>query len=696
MRIHMKSLLLALTVFVATPVLAQNDPFTWLEEVESEKALTWVKARNAETLKALEGDAQYAGFLKDMIGIYTATDRIPYGRYRGGYVYNFWQDKKSVRGVWRRTDLKSYQTDTPKWDVLLDLDALAKAEDENWVYKGVDCMAPAYELCMVRLSRGGKDASVFREFDLKSRAFVKGGFALPEAKSSTSWLDENTLFVGTDWGKGSQTKSGYPRVVKIWSRGTPLKDAKTFFEGDVADVGVWPSVWDRPDGQHVVAYRSKTFFTATFWYRMPDGSSVQLPLQESAKLHGFFKKEVIFSLREAWTVSGKTYPIGTVLAAPLKTLLAGQVGTPVVIYTPTKRSSVQSIAMAKDDLYIAVLDTVKGVLLRGELKADRSWTLTSVDLPKNGSLRVVSHNSSEDLIFINYEDFKTPDVLYSYQRGDAKPRAMRSLPKRFNADGVTVVQNMATSKDGTKIPYFLVKPAKAAKDGKMPTLLYGYGGFEISLTPRYMSTFGKLWLERGGAFVIANIRGGGEFGPAWHKAAKKLNRQRAFDDFIGVAEDLLARKITTPKHLGIMGGSNGGLLVGATFTQRPDLFNAVVCQVPLLDMLRYTKLLAGASWAAEYGDPEDPKMREAILKYSPYQNLKKDMTYPKVFFITSTRDDRVHPGHARKMAARMMAYGKPIHYFENIEGGHAASANQNQRAERKALEFVYLWQQLAP
>ena len=641
-------------------------------------------------MTVLVQDPRYQVFYEQAQAIVNATDRIPYGRYRGGFVYNFWQDGQNVRGLWRRTTLASYQTDRPEWDVILDFDKLAKEEGENWVYKGVSCLAPEHARCMLKLSRGGKDASVNREFDLKTRRFVEGGFEIPEAKSAVSWLDENTLLVGTDWGEGSLTKSGYPRTARLWKRGTKLADAVQIFEGDAKDVGTWGGVTHRPDGDVLSVSRMTTFFTGEHWVSRTGTDLKKLPIQDSAELQAFFQGQVLISLREAWTVGETTYPQGALLSFGLDAFLkSGTLPAIQTLYVPDERSSISSVSATRTALYVTLLENVKGKLNKFVLDAAKgTWSSSSVALEGTGTIAVSSIDAFSDTIFINYEGYLMPDQLFVYEGGADAPRSMKSLPQRFAAPDAVVQQLEATSADGVKVPYFLISPKK--ETAKSPVLLYGYGGFEVSLTPRYMASFGKLWLERGGAFVIANIRGGGEFGPRWHKAALKENRQRAFDDFIAVGEDLVQRGLTTPAQLGIMGGSNGGLLMGASFTQRPDLFGAVVCQVPLLDMLRYTKLLAGASWAAEYGDPDTPEMRSVIKKYSPYHNLASGKTYPKVFFLTSTKDDRVHPGHARKMAARMLAMDKPVFYYENTEGGHSASANQKQRARRLALEFVYL------
>ena len=673
-----------------------DDPYLWLEEVEGERALEWVHTRNKECFDELESDERYGKFLSQAEKLLNAKDRIPYGSIRGEYVYNFWQDAEHVRGIMRRTTPESYRLAKPEWETVLDIDALAKAEDENWVYKGTAWLAPDYERCLIKLSRGGTDASVHREFDTVAKRFVEGGFALPEAKSGVTWLDRDTLLVGTDWGEGSLTESGYPRVAKRWKRGTPLAEATTIFEGRHEDIGIWPRVMDSGEETIALVDQSLTFFTGAFHVIGPDGKLTSLPLQESADLAGFYAGRLLFTLREAWEVDGQTHAQGALLAINAAVFQAtGKLPSIETIYTPDERTSIEGVTVSRSGLYVTLLQNVKGRILRFSVNPQSGqWSSKLVPLPENGTVSISAAGPHSDTIFINYEDHVTPDRLSEFDAEANKFSTLKSLAARFDADELDVHQHMAKSADGTEVPYFVIHRKGLKPDGSTPTILYGYGGFEISLKPSYSATIGKLWLERGGAYAVANIRGGGEFGPRWHKAALKTERQRAYDDFIAVGEDLAKRGITSPKHLGISGGSNGGLLVGAIFTQRPDLLNAVVCRVPLLDMIRYTKLLAGASWAAEYGDPEVPKMREAILRYSPYQNVFPDKKYPKVFIETSTKDDRVHPGHARKMVARMREQGHEVLYYENTEGGHAAGANLKQHARRYALEYVYFSRQL--
>ncbi|MEC9080299.1 MAG: prolyl oligopeptidase family serine peptidase [Verrucomicrobiota bacterium] len=673
-----------------------DDPFLWLEQVEGERALKWVHERNSECFDELETDELYEVFLSQAEKLLNAKDRIPYGSIRGKHIYNFWQDAEHVRGIIRRTTPESYRLAEPEWETVLDIDALAKAENENWVYKGISWLTPNYKLCLVKLSRGGTDASEHREFDTTAKRFVEDGFVLPEAKSGVAWLDSDTLLVGTNWGEGSLTESGYPRVAKLWKRGTSLAEAKTIFEGRPEDIGIWPRVMNFGEETLALVEQSLTFFTGAYHVLGSDGKLMRLPLQKSADLAGFYAGRLLFTLREAWEVAGRTYKQGALLAINAANFKAtGKLPAIEIIYIPDDRSSVEGITVSRSGLYITLLQNVKGRILRFIVNPQNGkWTSKPLPVPQNGAVSVSAASPHSDTIFINYEDHVTPDKLSEYNARAHKLIELKSLPARFDSGELEVHQYMVRSADGTEIPYFVIHRKGLKPDGGTPTILYGYGGFEISLKPSYSATIGKLWLERGGAYAVANIRGGGEFGPRWHKAALKTQRQRAYDDFIAVAEDLAKRRITSSRYLGISGGSNGGLLVGAILTQRPDLLNAVVCRVPLLDMIRYTKLLAGASWAAEYGDPEDPKMRDAILRYSPYQNVFPDRKYPKVFIETSTKDDRVHPGHARKMVARMRDQGHEVLYYENTEGGHAAGANLKQHARRYALEYVYFSRQL--
>ncbi|MBI1399860.1 prolyl oligopeptidase family serine peptidase [Hyphomonas sp.] len=676
------------------------DSHLWLEAVEGKDALAWVEAQNARTLADLTADPNYAGFEAAALDALNSSERIPYGTVRDGLVYNFWQDTTNVRGLWRRTTLASYATDTPDWETILDFDKLAADEGQNWVYKGADCFRPkagdTYR-CLISLSNGGKDAVINREFDLETKSFVDGGFVTPEAKQGLAWASPDTLLVTTDWGEGTLTESGYPFIVKRWSRGTPLADAAELLRGAPTDVGVWPMTIKLEDGRVLQgAVQAETFFTSKyFWF--PDGetAAVQWPLPPMVSVNGVYKGQLLFSLQQDWTPEGRgAFKAGDLVAFNLEDFLKKrQLPKVELAFRPSATQAVDGVAVAKGAALLAISDNVVGKVLRLEPSAS-GWTTAPIELPGSGQVGIAFADEDETAVFLNYEDFLTPSSLLNYDIASSAVTTLKSLPAKFDTAGLRVDQFFATSKDGTRVPYFIVHREDMKLDGTTPTLLYGYGGFQVSMTPGYSPVTGRLWLEKGGAYVLANIRGGGEFGPNWHQAGLKQNRQRIYDDFIAVGEDLVARGITSPEHLGIMGGSNGGLLMGVILNQRPDLWNAVVVQVPLLDMLRYHLLLAGASWVGEYGSPDVPEERAFLETISPYQNFEASKPYPVPFFVTSTKDDRVHPGHARKMAKRFEEAGLPFLYFENTDGGHAAAADQTARAKRSALEFTYLTRQL--
>ena len=676
---------------------AQDDPYIWLEDVEGEKALEWVAERNKHSLGILEGDARFKGLMERSLKDYNAKDKIAYGRLLGGAVHNIWRDETNTRGLWRRTGLRSYKTGEPKWITVLDFDALAREEDENWVYKARTCLAPDFGRCLVSLSRGGSDAVVVREFDAMTRRFVPDGFVSEEAKQSVAWVDANTVLIGTDFGDDTMTDSGYANQIKLWKRGETLGQAKLMHEGDSKDVGSFGFSSHRPDGTFVGVVQALDFFTQSVLVMDGEGDDaemkkLQLPVEIDFK--GFFADMVLLQMRKDWAVGGKTAKAGSLVSIKVDDAMMGRSGLSLsVIFEPDERSSIDDVNIGKDRLFLSLLDDVTGKLVSAR-PSSSGWTTRDMNMPANGTLRVTSADEWSDAAFVNFESFLQPDTLYSVERGGT-PETIQSLPARFDAKNLVTEQKFATSADGTKVPYFLVRHKDTKMDGKTPTMLYGYGGFEISISPGYLNGFGKLWVESGGAYALANIRGGGEYGPKWHQAALKENRQRAFDDFIAVSEHLISTGLTSPRHLGIRGGSNGGLLVGAMMIQKPELYNAIICAVPLLDMMRYHTLLAGASWMGEYGNPNVAEERAYILKYSPYQNLKADASYPETFFFTNKKDDRVHPGHARKMAARMIEMGKPMIYYENVEGGHSSEANLKQRAFTDALQTVYALQKLS-
>ena len=679
-----------------------NEDHLYLEEVLGEKALAQVKVWNDRTLKRLTSDPRFAKMEGDALTILNSKDKIPYVSYRGGEVHNFWQDAAHVRGIWRKTTLDSYLTATPEWETVLDIDALAKAEDKNWVYKGNECLSPDYELCMVTLSDGGKDAAVQREFNTRTKSSVTSGFATRETKGGASWLDKDTQIAGVDFGAGTMTDSGYPMTARIWQRGTPLDTAKEFMRGQAADVAMSPGVIERADGsREIIMTRARTFYDSDyFWVPRKTGvlqTPVQFPVPAKSSLGSEFKGQMLLTLNEDW----RDFKSGDLVSFGLDDFMkSGEIKAVHLVVRPDEKSALNGYGVTKSKLLIGMMRDVVGSVDVYDWDSNLGqWipvvaTSHTPDFPKNGNLSLGATNDKEDVAFISSETFLTPSTLWTFNTDTWQKAKAKSLPDWFNASNMTAEQFFSTSKDGTQVPYFVVRSKATKLDGTNPTLLYGYGGFEVSLTPSYSATRGKLWLEQGGVYVLANIRGGGEYGPKWHQAGLKTNRQRIYDDFISVAEDLIAKKLTSPAHLGIEGGSNGGLLMGVMFTQRPDLFNAVVCAVPLLDMLRYDKLLAGASWVGEYGSPADPLEGAFLRSISPYHNIKPNVKYPEVFFLTSTKDDRVHPAHARKTAMRMQDQGHAFLYYENIDGGHSAAANLKETAKRLALQHVYLLQKL--
>ena len=702
---RLPALLLAATMLVSN-VLAQApdaDPYLGLEDVQGDEALAWVRERNRESRALLEKQPRFDATRARILEILDSKEKIPSVSRQGDWFYNLWQDEKSPRGLWRRTTLAEYRMPEPAWETVLDLDALGAAEKENWVWKGANCFGPAYARCIVALSRGGADAAVQREFDLVAKRFVPasdGGFTLPEAKSSVDWIDLDTVYVGTDFGPGSMTEAGYPRVIRRWQRGAPLAQAAIVFEGQSKDVAAFASVDRTPGFERTVFGRYTDFYNSVQWLLGADGELQPLDYPSDARF-AFWRDRVLIGLKSDWAVGGRTWPRGSLLVADAAAYLKGERRFEA-LFTPTATRSLDGFTVTASRVLLTILDNVAGRVEEWRAEGGR-WSRREVAAPFPGTLGVTAlhdpllgdRDALAEQYLLTYTDFLTPDSLMLGRTGSDARETLKSRPRFFDSTGMKVEQRFATSKDGTRVPYFVVWPKGAKADGANPTLLYGYGGFEVSQQPWYSGGFGSAWYGRGGVLAVANIRGGGEFGPAWHRAAIREHKQRSYDDFIAVAEDLIAAKITSPRHLGIEGGSNGGLLVGAVMLQRPELFNAVVCQVPLLDMRRYHRLLAGASWMAEYGDPDKPEDWAFLSRYSPYQNLRKDIKLPRVLFTTSTRDDRVHPGHARKMAARMAEQGHDFLYYENIEGGHGGAADNRQRADMLALEFSFLWLQLA-
>ena len=666
------------------------DPYLWLEDVTGPAALDWARERNAETLGELSGSARFAELRTEIRQVLDADDRIPYVGRRAGYLYNFWQDAAHPRGLWRRTTLAEYRRDQPDWDVLLDVDALATGEDENWVWKGATMLRPGgYRRALVQLSRGGADASVVREFDVAQRGFVADGFTVPEAKTDVGWIDADRIYVGTDFGPGSLTTSGYPRLVKEWRRGTPLSEAAVVYEGKPDDVGVH-AFHDPAEGfERDFVVRNIEFFRSE-WYLRTGGDLVQLAVPPDA-IVGVHREWLLIQTRSPWAVDGTSYPAGALLAARFDEFLAGRQEL-TTLFEPDAHTALSYHAWTRGYLILNMLHDVRSQLTVLTPPGERWQRAALAGVPEYTQTDVVETDpyDSDEYMLVS-SGFIQPDTLRYGQVGGGL-EVLKQAPAFFDATGLAVRQFFATSADGTAVPYFVVGPEHPAGPG--PTLLTGYGGFEISLTPSYSGVIGRAWLARGGTYVVANLRGGGEYGPQWHLSAIKENRHLVYEDFAAVAADLVTRGITTRAQLGIEGGSNGGLLMGVMLTRYPELFGAIVSQVPLLDMRRYNELLAGASWMAEYGDPREPAEWDYLRPFSPYQNAAAGRPYPPVLFITSTRDDRVHPGHARKMVARLREQGHDVGYYENIEGGHGAAADNEQRALKWALVLEFLWQRL--
>ncbi len=680
-----QSITLLIIAFMTSNLFAQDDKYLWLEEVENPKALEWVDGWNKKSLAEIKGNNNYQAIYEKNLEIYNSNERIADPQIIGKYIYNFWQDKDHERGIWRRTTLKSYLTGSPEWEILLDIDKLSEKDGIKWVYKGASALYPEYKRFMVSLSKGGGDAVVWKEFDTETKTFIIGGFELPEAKGGVSWVDENTLFVSTDFGNG-MTTSGYPKEVRLWKRGTPLSNAEKVFEGKETDMSVSAFAYHTKNKAYRIVSQRTSFYTGDT-YLMENGKLIKAELPDDIELTAILNNQVILQLKSNWKTGGKTWKQGAVVSIDYNDLIQNKINLKLIVL-PDDRSSVTSVAVTKNALLINMLNNVKSELYKFTLKNE--WEKEMIKTPELGNITMGSTDDESENYFFYFTNFLEPSTLYLGNSASGEIKKIKSLPVFFPTDKYQVQQFEAISKDGTKIPYFVVSNKNIKYNSNNPTLLYAYGGFEIPQLPGYNAVMGNAWLEKGGVYVLANIRGGGEFGPKWHQAGLRENRQRVYDDFHAVAENLVERKITQPKKLGIFGGSNGGLLVGVAYTQRPDLYGAVVCAVPLLDMKRYNKLLAGSSWMAEYGNPDIPEEWEYISKYSPYQNIKPGMNYPEVFFTTSTRDDRVHPGHARKAVAKMDELGYKVYYFENTEGGHAGASTNEQRAQMYSLIYTYL------
>ncbi|MES2755393.1 MAG: prolyl oligopeptidase family serine peptidase [Pseudomonadota bacterium] len=690
-----KLLPLALVALLPTVALAQaDDPYLWLEEIEGDRALAQVKTWNAKTEAALTGTAKFEADRKRARAILDDKAQIAMpGRVMGDRITNFWRDAANPRGLWRTTSLASYTAGKPQWRTIIDVDALGKAEGKSWVWHGANCLEPAYVRCLVSLSPGGTDADIVREFDLTTGKFVTDGFTLPEAKSDVNWVDADTLLVATDWGKGSLTTSGYPRTAKLWKRGTPLADAKSVKTIDEKLVGLNITVGVDGDTRWPMLVVSKGYWDSDLFLGLPNGKFVPVPLPEGADYQDVTEGRLIAKLNQP---SGR-FTAGSLIAFPIADIAAGRDAAPELVLAPTRSQSLEEVNATDHVLWVKVLDDVSGKLL-ALTRGPTGWTQRAVPLAANSTVHIVGGAGSRDLAFATVEGMLTPPTLFAIPARGA-PTRVQSLPARFDAGKFAVAQRFAISKDGTRVPYFLV--TKRGVRGATPALIHAYGGFRQAQTPTYLTgqpyragPLGLFWVEQGNAYVLANIRGGGEYGPAWHQAALREKRQNSFDDLHAVAEDLVRTGVSARGRIAISGRSNGGVLVGAAMTQRPDLYGAVISGSPLHDMQRYSKLSAGASWMGEYGNPDVPADWAFMAKYSPYQNVKRGVKYPPLFEYLSTKDDRVHPGHARKMTAKLTDYGNTVYYHEYLEGGHSVGADNAEDANRAALLNAFLIKEL--
>ena len=686
----MKTLyLIALSLVTSATFSQENDPYLWLEEVESDSSMDWVLKQNELTKKKLTNSESFSGLKGEFVTAYGDKDKIAYPSVVKEMVYNTWKDDDHVRGIWRRISQDDYNAGNDNWETVLDLDELSAKEGKSWVFHGSNMLEPDFTRCLITLSDGGTDEAEIREFDLKTKTFVKDGFFLPSSKGSANWLSKDELIISRNFGEGSLTTSGYPRIVKRWKRGTDLADARQIFEAPETHMGCWG--YSRyMDGKYAAGVSVYENFYSHQTHEEYNGKMVKMAIPDDSDAHGIYKEQMLFSLHSDWEVNGETFAIGSVMSVNFEALLAGKQIEPKLVMLPSARSSVSDVAICKDFVLINMTENVQSKLLKFDFIKEQ-WTRSKYETPDFGSISLIDYDKKDNGFYYIFSNFITPATLY-YSDGISST-TIKKQKDYFDVAGLEVEYKETKSKDGTLIPYFIVHKKDIVLDGTNPTLVYAYGGFNISQRPSYKKEAGIGWLEKGGVYVIACIRGGGEFGPAWHQAALKEKRQNAYDDFYSVCENLINEKITTPEHMGAFGWSNGGLMAGVVATQRPDLFNAVIIGAPLLDMKRFSHMLAGASWMGEYGDPDTDDW-EFIKKYSPYHNIHKDKKYPEVLFMTSTKDDRVHPAHARKMAARMMEQGHPILYYETVEGGHSASSTNDQAAFNSALMYSYLWSKL--
>jgi prolyl oligopeptidase len=668
-----------------------DDPYLWLEEIEGERALDFVEQQSKRTLERF-GNAGFADDRDTLAAIYDRSDNIPYVSRRGGLLYNFWKDANNPRGLWRRTTLEEFRGPDPKWDILLDLDRLAAEEAEDWILGGVEAL-PGSNARILNLSRGGGDATVKREFDIGSRTFVPDGFTLPEAKGGAvkgaEWLDADTLLLSSAYGEGMATTSGYARTVRLWRRGTDVNRAPVIFETATDNISAFSSIDRTGASLRVWFVEWLDFFNYRLWLGDESGAKTRLDLPTDVWAQAYQDWQVV-KLRTAWSAGGRSFAPDTVLGISLSAFLAGDRNFEV-IFEPEPRRALQGFFWNAGRLVLPILDELRPVF-EVWTPSENGWTHSSLQgLPEIGVVDVwpldadVSESNGD--LLANVQDPLTPPSLMLIE-GVGSPALLKQAPRTFSADGLVITQHEAISVDGERIPYVQTGPADGTGDA--PVHLSAYGGFGVAMRPYYNSAIGKLWLERGGTSVVANIRGGGEFGTRWHDAGRYAGKRLAHDDFAAVAADLVRRGVTRANRIAAEGGSNGGILISNMLTRYPERFGALFCTIPLIDMRRYTKLLAGASWIAEYGDPDKPEEWAWLQTYSAYHTAKPGQKYPPILIATTRRDDRVHPGHARKMAAKLQAMGYEAYFYEPAAGGHGYGKDNRERAAFTALGYAFL------
>lgn len=667
------------------PTLAapDDDPYLWLEEIEGARAAAWVERQNARTVEAFGGSPveQDAAILA---AIFDRPDKIPFPGRRGPWLYNFWTDAAHPRGLWRRTTAQSFASADPQWEILIDLDALAAAEGEDWIWSGAATRPRNHDRAMVRLSRGGSDAVVLREFDLATRSFVADGFALSEAKGSVSWIDNDTLLLASAQG-GHVTTSGYARTVRLWRRGAKPEVAPVLFQVPTVHMSASAGV-DRTDpDQPIWFYDVVGFFDIEVWR---DKTKLDMP---TGVRIDYQRGWLAIKPRKDWTVGGRTWRGDSLLGIRLDAFLAGDRDF-ALLFEPGPRRVLEGFTWNAGRLILSIadnLDPVFEVLTPGPTQ----WTRTTLGgLPRIGVVDVwsldVEPAEADGTLLASTQDPLTPSSLMLVPP-DGAPTLLKRSPAVFDAAGLAVTRHEAISVDGERIPY--VQTGPGGESGDAPVLMTGYGGFGLTMRPAYNSSVGKLWLERGGTSVLAHLRGGGEFGVPWHDAGRGAGKRLTHDDFAAVAADLVRRGVTRPGRIAAEGGSNGGILIANMLTRYPERFGALLCTIPLIDMRRDSKLLAGASWIAEYGDPDKPEEWAWLATYSAYHQAQPGKPYPPILLATTRRDDRVHPGHARKMAAKLQAMGyRDTWFYEPPAGGHGYGKDNKERAHFIALGYAFL------